>query len=109
MEIIAFTAYAPDAISAEVIKAFFEANNVKYVQEGANFLFEKEKETAIYAKINEAIELGVWVALDDEERQDFVLGAIIEHAKMTTNIVDANTMKNKIKQRLYDFSSNRPI
>jgi hypothetical protein len=104
MEMIAFTAYAADATSAEAIRAFFEANNVKYIQEGTDFPFEKEKEEVIHTKIKEAVEVGIWAVLDDEERQDFVLGTIIEQAN-TTNTIDANTMKNKIKQRLYGISA----
>jgi hypothetical protein len=104
----AFTAYVSDSIIAEAIKAFFEANNIKYVQDDTTFSFPKEKEQAIHAKVKVALEEGLWATLNDEERQDFVMGAIIQQAD-TTKIIDSTTMKNKLKQRLNDIPSYRPI
>ncbi len=104
----AFTAYVSDSSIADAIKAFFEANNIKYVQEDTTFSFPKEKEQAIRANVKKALEEGLWATLNDEERQDFVLGSIIEQADMT-KIIDSKTMKNKLKQRLNDLPSYRPI
>jgi hypothetical protein len=104
----AFTAYVSDSTIAEAIKAFFEANNIKYVQEDPPFPFPKEKEQAIHAKVKVAVEEGLWATLNDDERQDFVMGAIIQQAD-TTKIIDSTTMKNKLKQRLNDIPSYRPI
>jgi hypothetical protein len=104
----AFTAYVSDSTIAEAIKAFFEANNIKYVQDDTTFSFPKEKEQAIHAKMKVAVEEGLWATLNDDERQDFVMGAIIQQADKT-KIIDSTTMKNKLKQRLNDIPSYRPI
>jgi hypothetical protein len=104
----AFTAYVSDSTIAEAIKAFFEANNIKYVQDDTTFPFPKEKEQAIHAKVKVAVEEGLWATLNDDERQDFVMGAIVQQAD-TTKIIDSTTMKNKLKQRLNDIPSYRPI
>jgi hypothetical protein len=105
---IAFTAYVSDSTIAETIRAFFEANNIKYVQDDTTFSFPKGKEQAIHAMVKKAVEEGLWATLNDEERQDFVMGAIIQQAD-TTKIIDSTTMKNKLKQRLNDIPSYRPI
>jgi hypothetical protein len=99
MEVTTFAAYATTAQQVEAIKAFFEANNVSFKAENSFFSLKKEKEHAIHAKIKLALETGLWLVLDEEEREDFVLGAILEQAD-TSKIIDADTMKNKIKQRL---------
>jgi hypothetical protein len=104
----AFTAYVSDNTIAEAIKAFFEANNIKYVQEDTTFSFPKDKEKAIRAKVKVAVEEGLWATLNDDERQDFVMGAIIQQAD-TTKIIDSTTMKNKLKQRLNYIPSHRTI
>jgi hypothetical protein len=104
----AFTAYVSDSSIAEAIKAFFEANNIKYVQDDTTFSFSKEKEQAINANVKVAVEEGLWATLNDDERQDFVMGAIVQQAD-TSKIIDSTTMKNKLKQRLNDIPSYRPI
>lgn len=54
---------------------------------------------AIQARIQQAIQSGQWDTFDEEEKEDFVFGAMIMETDMTKT-VDTENFKNELKPQI---------
>ena len=64
--------------------------------------FNAQKQ-AIQVRIQQALQSGLWDSFDEEEKEDFVFGAMIMETNKE-NTIDAETFKRELRAQIEQFN-----